>query len=174
MNEKRKVQMSDFDFIVKELGDAIKAGIFKIIEVMCADAPDDVFEADSKSCGCGNFDDFNCFTIIIDGLMCRYINDNDLAKNAFMQWANARHVLEVAYEREESGDITKRELDRIRNRQLSVMDSVKTAFNKSFMSLHNFLIEPMHMPKSAIDYVINTRFNTEYEKLDNDVFDSEQ
>ena len=50
MNEKTKVQMSDFDFIVKELGDAIKAGNFKIVEVMHVGASDDVFEADSKPC----------------------------------------------------------------------------------------------------------------------------
>ena len=140
-------------------GDAHIVGI-GILED-CGDCSEDCDESCTK-------EDKERFKVLVDGLICRLLHDNDSACCIFQTWRAERHSINRISERVDYGIMTDEEAEK----KIKLIHHSLALFERTFMNAllgeHYDLIEPMPLRSDEVNEIIKQRFERNYSMIEDE------
>lgn len=162
---------------VQELSTAFKKGDFKVQGIVVLEEEDDC-----DSCnGCNHCEDCDdeCkrermeadkerFKTLVDGLVCRFLHDNDSAYCIFQTWREERYGMKRVAERVDSGRMTEDEAEKkfkLLNHSLVLCERT---FMNAFLGEYYNLVEPMPLRSDEVNEVVKRRFERNYRMIEDE------
>ena len=148
-----------------ELLDMLKNGDAHIVGIGiledCGDCSEDCDESCIK-------EDKERFKVLVDGLICRFLHDNDSACCIFQTWRAERHGIKRIAERVDSGSMTEEEAEK----KTKLIHHSLALFERTFMNAllgeHYDLIEPMPLRSDEVNEIIKQRFERNYRMIEDE------
>ena len=139
-----------------ELIEALRNGDFIVKGVVVVE------EGDSEE------EDKERFKVLVDGLICRFLHDNDSACCIFQTWRAERYGIKRIAERVDSGRMTEEEAEK----KIKLIHHSLALFERTFMNAllgeHYDLIEPMPLRSDEVNEIIKQRFERNYRMIEDE------
>ena len=161
----------------QELIDALKKGDFKVQGIVVLEEEDDCDSCNGRN-HCEDCDD-ECkrermeadkerFKTLVDGLICRFLHDNDSACCIFQTWRAERYGMKRVAERVDSGRMTEDEAEKkfkLLNHSLVLCERT---FMNAFLGEYYNLVEPMPLRSDEVNEVVKRRFERNYRMIEDE------
>lgn len=160
----------------QELIDALKSGDFKVQGIVVIE------DDDCDSCeGCNHCEDCDdeCkrermeadkerFKTLVDGLICRFLHDNDSACCIFQTWRAERYGIKRVAERVDSGRMTEDEAEKKIKLLKHSLALFERTFMNAFLGEYYDLVEPMPLRSDELNEVVKQRFERNYRMIEDE------
>ena len=108
------------------------------------------------------------FKTLVDGLICRFLHDNDSACCIFQTWRAERYGIKRVAEHVDSGRMTEDEAEKkikLLNHSLALFERT---FMNAFMGEYYDLVEPMPLRSDELNEVVKQRFERNYRMIEDE------